>query len=171
MFTPRLEIRLPIESDRERFVELFTDEDFMVFSGGVLSPAAAHARFDQMLVRAQELAFAKQPVIERTSGEIVGYSGVDRIVFEGAPRLEYGYRLVPPARGRGYATEAGRAVLSRAAQDFDGEILAIIDPTNGPSQNVARKLGFRFWKQAMVNGYLDNLYELDWAALRHEPSG
>jgi RimJ/RimL family protein N-acetyltransferase len=66
--------------------------------------------------------------------------------------------MVPEARGRGYATEAGRAALAKADESYRGEILAIIDPTNQPSQNVASKLGFTFWKQAMVAGDLDNLY-------------
>src|SRR6476661_2124517 len=114
----------------------------MVFSGGVHTVDSAHERFDEMLVRAAELPFAKQPVIERSSGVIVGYSGVNWFDFEGERRLEYGYRLVPEARGKGYATEAGRAVLDVARDTFRGEILAMIDPTNDASQNVARKLGF-----------------------------
>jgi RimJ/RimL family protein N-acetyltransferase len=160
VLTPRLEIRLPTESDRARFVELFCDEDFMVFSSGVLTADAAHDRFDKMLVTGTELAFAKQPVIERSTASIVGYVGVDWFEFEDQRRLEFGYRLVPEARGLGYATEAAQAVLARAAETFRGTIFAIIDPTNQASQNVARKLGFTFWKQAIVAGYLDNLYWL-----------
>jgi len=158
MLTPRLEVRLPRESDRARFVQLFCDEDFMVFSSGVLPPDAAHDRFDRMLARGAELPFAKQPVIERSTGTIVGYAGVDWFDFEGRRRLEFGYRLVPRARGMGYATEAGRALLADATDTYRGEVFAIIDPTNHASQNIAAKLGFTFWKQAMVEGYLDNLY-------------
>jgi RimJ/RimL family protein N-acetyltransferase len=158
MLTPRLEVRLPRESDRSRFVRLFCDEEFMVFSLGVLAHDAAHRRFDEMVARGAELPFAKQPVIERCTGTIVGYAGVDWFDLDGRRRLEFGYRLVPQARGLGYATEAGRAVLAKAAETFRGEILAIIDPTNHPSQNVAAKLGFTFWKRAIVAGYLDNLY-------------
>jgi RimJ/RimL family protein N-acetyltransferase len=44
------------------------------------------------------------------------------------------------------------------ARTFRGEILAMIDPTNHASRNVARKLGFAFWKQATVDGCLDNIY-------------
>jgi RimJ/RimL family protein N-acetyltransferase len=162
VLTPRLEIRLPVEQDRDRFVELFCDEEFMVFSDGVLEPEAAHRRFDEMLQRAEELPFAKQPVIERASGVILGYSGVNWFDFEGDRRLEFGYRLVPSARGKGFATEASRAVLSKAAASFTGEILAMIDPANAPSQRVASKLGFAFWKQALVDdGYLVNLYRLE----------
>jgi RimJ/RimL family protein N-acetyltransferase len=158
VLTARLELRLPVESDRARFVDLFCDECFMVFSSGVLDSQGAHRRFDEMLARSAELSFAKQPVIERNTGSIVGYSGVNFFEFEGQQRLEYGYRLVPDARGKGYATEAGRALLNVAEESFAGEILAMIDPRNFRSQNVARKLGFVFWKQAVVDGFIDNLY-------------
>jgi RimJ/RimL family protein N-acetyltransferase len=155
--TPRLEVRLPRESDRDRFVELFGDDDYMVFSSGVLAVPDAHARFDEMLVRAAELPFAKQPVVERSSGTIVGYAGVNWFEFEGERRLEFGWRLVPEARGRGYATEASRALLDLAAGTFRGEILAIVDPDNHPSRRVADKLGFTVWKQAIVDDYLADL--------------
>ena len=104
------------------------------------------------------MPFAKQPVIERATNTIVGYSGVAWFEFEGDRRLEYGYRLVPEARGRGYATEAGTTLLGRAAETFRGELHAMIDPTNDASMGVITKLGFTFWKQAEVDGFLDNLY-------------
>ena len=128
VLTPRLEVRLPVESDRQRFVELFRDERFMVHSAGVLDSGGAHRRFDEMLERAAELPFAKQPVIELRTGCIIGYSGVNCFEFEEQRHLEYGYRLVPEARGKGYATEAGRALLALAEETFAGEILAMIDP-------------------------------------------
>jgi RimJ/RimL family protein N-acetyltransferase len=99
-------------------------------------------------------------VVELASGRIVGYTGVDRIDFEGRTWLEWGYRLVPECRGLGYATEASRALLDQARQTYTGELLAIIAPENLASQNVARKLAFTFWKQAMVDGDLRNLSTL-----------
>lgn len=156
--TERLELRPPEEGDRSRFVELFCDDDFMVFSGGTHTPESASARFDRMLERAAELPFAKQPVVERSSGVIVGYSGVDRYTFEGRERLEYGYRLVPSARGRGYATEAGRALLDVAEATWAGELIAMIDPRNTPSAKVISKLGFSWWKRAEVESFVDDLY-------------
>lgn len=109
VLTSRLEVRLPRESDRSRFVELFCDEDFMAFSSGVLTTDTAHDRFDGMLVRGAELAFAKQPVIERSTGTIVGYAGVNWFDFEGRGRLEFGYRLVP--KRAAWATPPRRAEL------------------------------------------------------------
>jgi RimJ/RimL family protein N-acetyltransferase len=144
MLTARLEVRLPDEKDRERFVQLFGDADFMAFSRGILDRKTANRRFDRMLERAAELSFAKQPVVERSTGAIIGYSGVDTFGFEGESRLEFGYRLVPEARGRGYASEAGQAVLAAADHTYRGEVLAFIDPLNRPSRNVLAKLGFTF---------------------------
>lgn len=92
VLTPRLEIRLPTESDRARFVELFGNEGFMVFSSGVLKRAAAHERFDEMLLRAEDLDFALQPVIERSTGTIVGYSNPDRPQVLLAGSLARAYR-------------------------------------------------------------------------------
>lgn len=151
--TDRLELRAPREADRDRFVDLFRDGEFMVFSAGVLSEPQAHARFDRMLRNTSRAPFAKQPIIERSSSRIVGYCGVDWFIFEGEERPEFGWRLVPDARGRGYATEASRALLTEARRTFRGDVLAIIDFDNEASQNVARKLGFTAWKHAMINGF------------------
>jgi RimJ/RimL family protein N-acetyltransferase len=158
--TLRLDVRCPTELDRPRFVDLFGDEAFMAFSGGRLAADPAHARFDRMLARCAELSFAKQPIVERCSGVIIGYTGVDWIELAGGRWLEWGYRLVPAARGNGYATEASLALLEVARNDYAGELLGIIHPDNRASQNVIRKLGFAYWKQAPVQGDLRYLYRL-----------
>jgi RimJ/RimL family protein N-acetyltransferase len=158
--TTRLEVRPPREADRVRFIELFGDDAFMVFSSPPLTEEAADRRFDHMLAMGEIIPFAKQPIVERASGLVVGYTGVDYFTLEGEERLEWGYRLVPASRGIGYATEASQALLARARETFSGELLAIIDPANHSSQRVCRKLGFAFRKQARVDGDLRNLYSL-----------
>jgi RimJ/RimL family protein N-acetyltransferase len=158
--TARLQVRPPRETDRARFVSLFSDDAFMVFYPRVFTEAEASDRFDHMLAVCEAVPFGKQPVIESSSGEILGYTGVDYVDFEGQSRLEWGYRLVPRARGRGYATEAGLALLAKAHRTYSGELLAIIDLENVASQNVCGKLGFSFWKQAPVFGDVKNLYRI-----------
>ena len=152
MLTSRLELRLPSAADRARFVELFRDDGFMVFSGGPLNLDAANQRFDNMLERAAEIPFAKQPIIERSSRTIIGYIGVDWLEVERQRRLELGYRLVPASRRKGYATEAGHALVELAAQTFRGEFVVVIHPTNIASIKTSESLGFRFWKHAPVEG-------------------
>ncbi len=161
--TERLKIRLPVEADRDRFVALFQDEEFMEFSAGVHDAVSANTRFDEMLDTAESVPFCKQPIIERSSGVIIGYSGAAWFDFEGARRLEFGYRLVPSARGQGYATEAGIAVLAVAAESFRGELLAMIDPSNVASKNVIGKLGFEFWKFGDIDEYRVCLFRRSFA--------
>ncbi|TCC39121.1 N-acetyltransferase [Kribbella capetownensis] len=155
--TARLTVRPPREADRARFVELFCSDEFMVFYPAVLTEPEANDRFDHMVAICQTVPFGKQPVVERSSGDIVGYTGVDYIDLEGETWLEWGYRLVPERRGLGYATEASQALLAKA--DRTQELLAIIAPDNLPSQKVCLKLGFTFWKQAPVYGDVRNLYK------------
>lgn len=149
--TDRLIIRPPIEGDRARFVELFTDEAFTVFSDGVHDAESANVRFDLMLLLAEAVPYAKQPVIERTSGIIVGYTGVGSVLLDGIDRLEWGWRLVPAARGEGYATEATTALLAVANQVDDGEMLCLVDVDNRPSRRVADKVGFEWWRRIEWN--------------------
>lgn len=145
--TDRLNIRPPVENDRARFIALFMDEAFTVFSDGVHDAESANARFDRMLLVADAIPYAKQPVIERSSGTIVGYTGADSYVADGIDRLEWGWRLVPEARGRGYATEATTALLAVADRHDDGEMLCLIAADNHASRRVADKVGFRWWRR------------------------
>jgi RimJ/RimL family protein N-acetyltransferase len=145
--TDRLTIRAPVENDRQRFVELFTDDAFIVSSHGMHDVGSANARFDRMLALADSVPYAKQPVIDRATGIIVGYSGVGAVVFEGVDRLEWGWRFVPEARGRGYATEATLALLEVADACDNGEVLCSIAVDNLLSRRVADKVGFRWWKR------------------------
>ena len=158
--TDRLLVRPPEETDRARFVELFTDETFTVFSGGVHDLASANERFDGMLALAGQIPFAKQPVIEKATGTIVGYTGVGTVEFEGAVRLEWGWRFDAPARGLGYATEATTALLEVAGRHADGEVLCIIDVRNEPSRRVADKVGFRWWRQYVWPEFPDDTTDL-----------
>jgi len=160
LVTARLEVRPPREADRVRFIELFRNDAFMIFSSQALTEEGANCRFDHMLAMCEIIPFSKQPIVERATGIVVGYTGVDYFTFEGEERLEWGYRLVPESRGFGYATEAGQALLTRTRETFSGELLAITDPANHASQNVCQKLGFAFLKQAPIDGDVRNLYAL-----------
>jgi RimJ/RimL family protein N-acetyltransferase len=147
-----------VESDRSRLVELFTDPEFMVFSARVDTVDEANRYVDHLLEVNQQLAFAKQPIVISESGEVVGYAGVDWFELDGEQQLEWGYRLVPAARGLGIATEASRALLAEAQRTFDGTIFAIIHPENAPSIAAIKKLGFEFWKTDALYGEERQLY-------------
>lgn len=64
--------------------------------------------------------------------------------MEGAP-LEIGWRLIPEHNGKGYATEAAKAIIAFAADQVGATYLvAVADPDNVPSQRVMQRLGMTF---------------------------
>lgn len=91
-----------------------------------------------------EHGFGYWCVREPGSDRIIGYAGVKRMPIQERPALNLVYRFVPDAWGRGFATEAASAVLSRAMDEMPTEtIVARVRPDNRPSQNVALKVGLQ----------------------------
>jgi RimJ/RimL family protein N-acetyltransferase len=62
-------------------------------------------------------------------------------IVQPAEWIEVGYHLLPDARGRGYATEAARALLGYGFRTLKlSEIHAVALPHNAPSQAVMQRL-------------------------------
>ncbi len=73
-------------------------------------------------------------VIERATGDLVGWCGLED--------NELGYRFRRESWGKGYATEAARAVVEQAMAAGVTLIVASVDERNGASKRVLEKLGF-----------------------------
>ena len=83
---------------------------------------------------------------EKESGKIIGSIGLepDRR-RENVNSCEMGYSLAKESWGRGYMTEAARAVIDYAFEELDLVVLAICTgPENKRSQRVIEKCGFKF---------------------------
>lgn len=87
-------------------------------------------------------AFGVWLIIERESATVVGDigfmgpPGVDRVV-------EIGYSVIPVRRGRGYATEAARALVTWALGQPQVEVVvAGCDRKNAASIRVLERIGF-----------------------------
>jgi RimJ/RimL family protein N-acetyltransferase len=80
-------------------------------------------------------------------GQMIGHAG-----YHGPPgvnstdnpeAVEFGYRIFPPYRGRGYATEAARMLMDLAEERADiRHFVLSVGPQNEPSLAIVRKLGF-----------------------------
>jgi len=100
----------------------------------LLPPQAAASLDDE--------AFGVWVIIERESATVVGDIG-----FTGPPgadrTVEIGYSVVPDRRGRGYATEAARALVDWAlSQPQVGVLVAGCDQENAPSIRILERIGF-----------------------------
>ncbi|MSR60370.1 MAG: N-acetyltransferase [Planctomycetaceae bacterium] len=86
---------------------------------------------------------------------MTGYCGVFQYPDVGRqPETEIGYRLARPHWGRGYATEAARALRDYGFGTLSlARLIALIDPRNAASIRVAEKIGLRYEKDVMPEGY------------------
>lgn len=76
--------------------------------------------------------------IEKKNSDFVGLCGL--IPWEPVPMICYAVRKT--FQGNGYGTEAAKAVMERAAEEF-GSIVSTVRITNGASIRVAEKIGMR----------------------------
>jgi RimJ/RimL family protein N-acetyltransferase len=91
----------------------------------------------------REDGYSFWPVIERESGALIGEAGLFPLT-PGGGEISLGYAFGPRHWGRGYATEAARAVLAEAFGPLGLQrVVAITRDANAGSRNVLRKLGFR----------------------------
>ncbi|MEV0660277.1 GNAT family N-acetyltransferase [Actinomadura luteofluorescens] len=81
-------------------------------------------------------------IIERSTGLVVGAVGLFWPPADGA--VEFGYGVVPSRRGRGYATEAARAIVAfaLAAPGVD-RVVATVELSNPASARVLENAGLR----------------------------
>ncbi|OAI42372.1 acetyltransferase [Verrucomicrobia bacterium SCGC AG-212-E04] len=83
------------------------------------------------------LLFAKE------TGELVGCSGLHRIDWS-VPRLEIGYWIATRHAGRGYVSEAVRAIDRFAFKVLGAARVEILcDHRNAPSRRVAERVGYQ----------------------------
>ena len=98
-------------------------------------------------------------VTDRTTGELMG-TVLLLLLPPDSTDTEIGWHLHPSNWGHGYASEAARAVLSRAFSAGLEEVYAVVRPGNEPSMDVARRLGMEHL------GRTDRYYELELEVFR-----
>jgi RimJ/RimL family protein N-acetyltransferase len=147
--TERLILRSHRLEDFDDYVNLWSDETVVRFISGV--PSTREQSWARLIRGAgmwHFMGFGFLAIEEKDTGRLIGEAGFHEVRRDMKPSiegtLETGWVLLPSAHGRGYATEALKALLRWAAENFpDKEMTCIISPDNAPSLRVAEKLGFR----------------------------
>jgi len=147
--TERLVLRGHTRADLEECAAMWGDPRVTRYIGGRPSTEEeAWARVLRYSGLWALLGYGYWVVRERDSGRFVGDVGLGDFHREITPALgevpEAGWVLSPSAHGRGFATEAVRAVLAWADAHLpDPRTVCLIDPDNAASLHVAEKCGFR----------------------------
>jgi RimJ/RimL family protein N-acetyltransferase len=157
--TARLSLRPHRLQDFEESAALWADPAVTRFIGG--RPFVREEAWARLLRYAglwALLGFGYWVIRETATGRFVGEAGFAEFRrdiepgFGGAP--EIGWVLSPWAQGRGFATEAARAILGWGEAHF-GRVrtVCIIDPGHAASLRVAAKLGYREAARATYHGH------------------
>ena len=145
--TSRLILSGPTSTDHADCYAMWSDPEVVRHVGGVsFTTEDVWARILRYVGHWQLLGFGAWIVRDKAGAFVgeVGFFDYRRVVTPVLDVPEVGWALARTQQGKGYATEAVRAVLAWGDQHFGGRAMsAIIDPGNTPSLRVADKCGFR----------------------------
>jgi [ribosomal protein S5]-alanine N-acetyltransferase len=154
--TERLFLRHFHMRDAEPMARVFGDPEVMRFSEGVRTKEWIQNWLRTCLEHYYPACgFGPYAVVERNNQEVIGYCGLFFFPeLGGQAEVEIGYRLARSAWGKGYATEAARAVRDYAFNTLALErLIAMIDPSNLASIRVAEKIGMHYEKDILIGLY------------------
>ena len=146
--TERLNLRAHTAADFDASIPLWNDPIVTRFIGGrSYTPEEVWQRLQRYAGSWVLLGHGFWAIEEKATRKVIGEIGImdakrDMIPPFGEDR-ELGWALLPGAHGKGYASEALKAVLDWEQRIFGAPCLvALIDPDNTPSIKLARKFGF-----------------------------
>jgi RimJ/RimL family protein N-acetyltransferase len=164
--TERLAMRPYTSDDAEAAYTIYRLWEVARWLGGrqpIESVEAMRERIRQWADHNAELPppYGVSAITYRETGELMGTVLLLKLPPE-EQDTEIGWHLHPSNWGHGYATEAARALESRAFSAGVDELFAVMFPGNEPSMDVARRLGMEHLGR--TDRYYDTELELFRAA-------
>lgn len=141
--TARLFLRTLKKDDIDDLMIIWGDEDVMIHCGGAGNREWEIKALEFYINLHMEKGYSPYAVILKENNELIGVCGFNPPHGDG--HLELMYHFAKRYWGKGYATEAAKACINYAKVNLNIDIIAaLIDKNNGESENVLRKLGFKY---------------------------
>jgi RimJ/RimL family protein N-acetyltransferase len=158
--TPRLILREFVPDDVKALAKILAKPEVMRFSPtGAISIEQTAAKMASFIDSYIERGYGKWAVIERQTGQLIGYCGIAIAEIEGKYENELGYRFDPNFWGQGLAKEAATACLEYALNTLKlSYVLGIVEPENHASIRVLEKIGMEFVKKSLWCENVVNIY-------------
>ena len=143
--TERLVIRNWENGDRDLFHRINSEDAVMEFFPFRRTRSESDRFLDVLRETIAERGYGFTALEERASGSCIGFAGlapvaIEPILAEGS--IEIGWRLAPEFWGKGYATEAARALVRFGFETLDlDEIVSFAVEENHRSIAVMQRLG------------------------------
>jgi RimJ/RimL family protein N-acetyltransferase len=158
--TPRLLLRELKSADAPALFEVLGDAETMRFYPRPYSREEVDEWIGRQIGR-YAMGAGLLGVVLRDSGTLIGDCGLVWQEVEGVEEPEIGYHVHREHQGRGYATEAARAVRDYAFGTLGCDhVISMIRPENLASRRVAEKNGLTVDRTVFWRGYDHCVYQL-----------
>lgn len=159
----RLRLRELRNSDLEGMYELDSNPNVHKYLGNkpIKTKAEAQKILDSVIQQYTERGIGRFAVIEKASGDFIGWSGLrlnTEYNMNGFTKYyDVGYRLIERFWGKGYATESGKASVDYAFNTMKlPELYATTEISNQASHYALLKIGLQykndfFFEQEQMN--------------------
>ena len=146
---------------------VWNDAAFLQYVGdrGIRSVEQARmAIVEGPLAMYRQYGYGPYKIALKQDGRALGVCGLFKREYLDDPDL--GYAVLPDYRGKGYAGEAARRVMTAATEEFAlPRVAALISPDNRASILLIEKLGFTLRGRRSLDNEQDTLlYGFDFAA-------
>ncbi|ASV86878.1 acetyltransferase domain protein [Ochrobactrum quorumnocens] len=142
--TPRLTIRNWEDRDRELLHVINSDDEVMRFFPFRRNRAESDKLFELLQTMIAETGLGFYALEEKQSGQCIGFAGLARTDLEPYfpnGTVEIGWRLARPFWGKGYVTEASKALLAYAFEALElPEVVSFAVFNNDRSTSVMQRI-------------------------------
>jgi RimJ/RimL family protein N-acetyltransferase len=152
--TARLRLRPMRDGDVDDLLGVFGDPTVMTAFGVKPFGRVEMERWLRRTLDHQERhGYGLFAIILKTSGQLIGDCGLERMELDGQPETELGYDVRSDHWGRGLATEAATAVRDHAFATLAlPRLVSLIRRGNDASRRVAEKVGMRLDRDLSRDG-------------------
>lgn len=137
--TERLRLRAPRISEFEAYRAISQSDRWPHGDDAPGTDEDAWLDFNQMLASWMLRGIGLFAVEAKPDGTLIGFATIDH--EWGDPEVEIGWMLTAETEGKGYATEAGAALLAFARSQGRGSVVSYVGQDHPRSAAVSRRLG------------------------------
>ena len=156
METERLLFRPYTDDDLDFLKALLTNPNVMRYIGnGQTRDEEGLQKFRERIysMYSRNPDFGLKIIVEKASNKLIGHAGLVPQMIDGKEEIEIGYWIAEEYWGRGFATEAARALKDLGKNQLKlAKMIALIQKGNIASQRVAEKTGMMIEKEIQLDG-------------------
>jgi RimJ/RimL family protein N-acetyltransferase len=159
--TIRLSGRRLADQDLPFVVQVWNDERVAPNIGGTRSEEQLRQRIARWTRHWDTYGFGATLFQVRTTGETIGWGGLQHSTIGVGERLTVGYVVAPGAWGRGHATEIATASVAYAFDQLGVEqVHASVLSTNRASRRVLEKAGLAVHREIDHGDHVEVIYAI-----------